>query len=121
MDEDRAPSMAAYPAPPTPTKAFDWDAISTSASETEMEDEHDDKGASAAEPAGSPEPAPEVRCLWEDCGETFTDLQPFIAHLHSCTCRLLTQSILASTNRAMRVNGLAALAKARAKRRALRC
>ncbi|WFD19505.1 hypothetical protein MCAP1_001737 [Malassezia caprae] len=75
--------MAAFSAPPTPTKAFDWDDISTSESETEMEDEHDDKGASAAEPAGSPEPAPEVRCLWEDCGETFTDLQPFIAHLHS--------------------------------------
>ncbi|WFD26790.1 hypothetical protein MNAN1_001777 [Malassezia nana] len=82
MEEDRAASVAAFPPPPTPTKPFDWDTISTSESESEMEDEHDEKGASG-EPPGSPEPAPEVRCLWEDCGETFTDLQPFIAHLHS--------------------------------------
>jgi hypothetical protein len=35
---------------------------------------------------------PEVKCMWEDCGQVFTSLAPFIAHLHegesSCpSCR----------------------------------
>ena len=67
-------------APPWATKPLDE--ISTSESETEMDEERADE-ASARPSADPPEPAPEVRCMWEDCGEVFTDLQPFIAHLHS--------------------------------------
>ena len=67
-------------APPWATKPLDE--ISTSESETEMDEEHADE-ASARPSTDPPEPAPEVRCMWEDCGEVFTDLQPFIAHLHS--------------------------------------
>ena len=73
-------------APPWATKPLDE--ISTTESETEMDEEHADE-ASARPSTDPPEPAPEVRCMWEDCGETFNDLQPFIAHLHSCTCSCL--------------------------------
>lgn len=68
----------------------DLDAISTSdsAPEDEAPDVEDDASVSklaSSPPPGSPEPAPEVRCMWEDCGEMFTNLQPFIEHLHNCT------------------------------------
>lgn len=81
MDDDAAASTMTPPLS-APSKQIPLDDISTSESEPEIEDEADEK-PSARSPAGSPEPAPEVRCMWEDCGETFNDLQPFIAHLHS--------------------------------------
>ena len=88
MDDDAAASTMTPPLS-APSKQIPLDDISTSESEPEIEDEADEK-PSARSPAGSPEPAPEVRCMWEDCGETFNDLQPFIAHLHSCTCSCLS-------------------------------
>lgn len=87
MDDDAAASTMTPPLS-APSKQIPLDDISTSESEPEIEDEADEK-PSPRSPAGSPEPAPEVRCMWEDCGETFNDLQPFIAHLHSCTCSCL--------------------------------
>lgn len=104
----------------------DLDEISTSdsAPEDDASEVDDDMSVSklaSSPPPGSPEPAPEVRCMWEDCGETFTSLHPFIEHLHNCTLHtLLTQFISASTSRATHVNGSAARAKARAKRRGSR-
>ncbi|KAL4400861.1 hypothetical protein ACI68E_002183 [Malassezia pachydermatis] len=76
------PSLA-QASPTTTSKWAELDDISTSESESETEGEADEKSSQARSPEGSPEPAPEVKCMWEDCGETFTDLQPFIAHLHS--------------------------------------
>lgn len=123
-EEDMAappvPSLA-QASPTTTSKWAELDDISTSESESETEGEADEKSSQARSPEGSPEPAPEVKCMWEDCGETFTDLQPFIAHLHSCTLPTTThwQSILVFTNHAMLVNGPGVHAKARAKHPAL--
>ena len=36
-----------------------------------------------ARAGGSPSRSAQVQCMWEDCGEQFSDLQPFIEHLHS--------------------------------------
>ena len=106
-------------APPWATKPLDE--ISTSESETEMDEEHADE-ASARPSADPPEPAPEVRCMWEDCGETFTSLHPFIEHLHNCKQHEpLTQFISAFTSRATRANGSAVHAKAKARRLASPC
>lgn len=71
-------------------RTLDIDEVSTSDSGSEdgALDADDDAASKLASspppPTGTPEPAPEVKCLWEDCGQTFTDLQPFIEHLHSC-------------------------------------
>ncbi|WFD36363.1 hypothetical protein MCUN1_003242 [Malassezia cuniculi] len=81
--------------PATPTrspavlqgKPIDIDDISTSESEDggdagDVNDE-DESNADASGAGGSPPPPAHVQCMWEDCGEMFSDLQPFIEHLHS--------------------------------------
>lgn len=77
IDEDADASMAMR------AKHTIVDDVSTSESETEAEEDGHDDALYVRSPFDPPEPVPEVRCMWEDCGETFTDLQPFIAHLHS--------------------------------------
>lgn len=105
----------------------DLDEISTSDSAPEDDASEVDEDMSISKlasspPPGSPEPAPEVRCMWEDCGETFTSLHPFIEHLHNCKQHEpLTQFISAFTSRATRANGSAVHAKAKARRLASPC
>ncbi|WFC97812.1 hypothetical protein MYAM1_000532 [Malassezia yamatoensis] len=77
-------SMQGVITPRTP----DLGDVSTSESENEDEltyiEEDVSIGKIASSPVpGSPEPAPEVRCMWEDCGQAFTNLHPFIEHLHN--------------------------------------
>ncbi|WFD30322.1 hypothetical protein MSPP1_001340 [Malassezia sp. CBS 17886] len=94
LDDDELESMSSTvlgALPPAPMRTLDLDEISTSESEGDTLDDDDagddDLGAKAASsPAPAPESpksAPEVRCMWEDCAETFTSLHPFIEHLHS--------------------------------------
>ncbi|WFD05748.1 hypothetical protein MVES1_001081 [Malassezia vespertilionis] len=67
-------------------QALDLDSIPTSESDfdDEVPDGEDDASTKpTSSPSPATEPAPEVRCLWEDCGQIFNDLQPFIEHLHS--------------------------------------
>lgn len=78
-------------------------------------------------------PSPEVRCMWEDCGQVFTTLAPFITHLHDGKyltlalqfVMLLTVSIftfqitLGYTKQDMHASGLDVREKARCKRVAL--
>lgn len=114
-------AMYGSPAPRVP----DLDEISTSDSggEEDAQEGEDDMSVSklaSSPPPGSPEPAPEVRCMWEDCGETFTSLHPFIEHLHNCTWEALMQFISVSTSRGTPASGTDVRAKARARRRALR-
>ena len=88
--------------PATPRKAptvlsdkpVDIDDISTSESEDDGNDVEaggDDESAAdiSISGAGGAQPPPaHVQCLWEDCGQMFSDLQPFIEHLHSCASLL---------------------------------
>lgn len=75
------------------TPELDEMSTSDSGSEEEVVDGEEEAAATPkllSSPPASPGAAPEVRCLWEDCGQTFTNLQPFIEHLHSCTYAPLT-------------------------------
>lgn len=46
----------------------------------------DDEGGAASAANGS---NPEVKCMWEDCGQIFTSLAPFISHLHDGESRAI--------------------------------
>lgn len=45
-------------------------------------DEADGEEDEDATTAGNTGASPEVKCMWEDCGQVFTSLAPFINHLH---------------------------------------
>lgn len=45
----------------------------------EADGDEDEEASTAASNTGI---SPEVRCMWEDCGQVFTSLAPFINHLH---------------------------------------
>ncbi|PWN50268.1 hypothetical protein IE53DRAFT_330588 [Violaceomyces palustris] len=99
-----SPSLAPpTPSAPTPQRALSptLSEISTSASEDGadrhnltrrdgsaspgLDDDDDEAGPSAPgnrSTAVEKAEDAEVRCMWNDCGETFSSLQPFIEHLH---------------------------------------
>lgn len=64
-------------------------AVPASGDHSAHANEDDDMGAEGASSPADRSFAPDldqVRCMWEDCGESFSDLHPFIDHLHSCKC-----------------------------------
>ena len=81
--DEELPAPLSSPTAAAASMRPESDDMTTSESEFEDDDTADTKPMVEAAPS-SPEPAPEVRCMWEDCGETFNNLQPFIEHLHSC-------------------------------------
>lgn len=58
--------------------------ISTSKMNVSLADEHADADEEdeLGEPASLAGDNPEVKCMWEDCGEVFNSLVDFITHLH---------------------------------------
>lgn len=66
-------------------KPLDIEDIPTSESEDggDVGEENEEEDAADASGAASPPPPAHVQCLWEDCGQMFSDLRPFIEHLHS--------------------------------------